>query len=401
MYVPLLLALFILLTPGLLIAAQSGDPPATRAAQIQEQRIEHSHDVDSEETSVIGRLIAKTEDINRRVPIHISVNGLGPGAGLEVGSKLEWRTRRDQARFSIWGAGQPHFFYNAGTGVEFPNITSHGFFVAATASHSDSPQLRYYGEGPNSSIHNQTDYRREDTLFDLRVGAHLGRHVEPACRAGELLLNIGPGTSGGLPTTESKFGPLQAPGIDVQSDYLITDCSVVLELRDWPGDPHRGSYLAGVFSRFDAQDDNHFSFNRLSALGEQYFPFLNEKRVIVLRGLTELAFHSDNQVVPFYLQSTLGSDTDLRGYRRYRFYDENLLSFNLEYRWEIGTGIDMVIFADAGNVYQRPEDVGFSGMKTSEGFGIRVKNKRNPVARLDIGFSKEGVRVWFKIGKPL
>lgn len=400
MYASVVLAFTILLMPELL-AAQSSDPPATRAAEIEEQRIERSHDTSTPPTPAIGRFIGKIEEITQRVPINLAVLGLGPGAGLQLGSKLERSTRGDQARFALWGAGQPHGFYNAGTGVEFPNVTSHGLWFAATASHSDSPQLEYYGEGPHSSVNNRTDYRREDTLFDVRIGAQLGRHVEPACRAAQLLLNIGPGTSDSLPTTESKFGPLQAPGIDRQSNFLIAECSLELELLDSPGDPRRGSYLAGVYDRFYAQDDDHFSFNRFSALGEHYFPFLNQKRVVQLRALTALAFHSSNQVVPFYLQSTLGSDTDLRGFRRYRFHDENLLSMNAEYRWEIGTGFDMAIFVDAGNVFHRPGDINLSNLRTSEGFGFRVKNQQRVFARFDVGFGKEGVQVWFKFGNPL
>jgi Omp85 superfamily domain len=400
LYLSVVLALTILLTPGLL-AAQSSDPPATRAAEIQEQRIERSHDTAVPETSAIGRFVEKTEDIVGRLPINVAVLGLGPGAGPQIGSKLEWRSRGDQTRLATWGAVQPHLFYNAGTGVEFPSITSYGLWFAATASHSDSPQLQYYGEGSNSSIHNQTNYRREDTLFDVRIGTQLGRHVYPACRAAELLLNVGPGTNDSLPTTQSVFGPAQAPGIDMQSNFLITECSLELETLDSPGDPHRGTYLAGVYDRFYAQDNDVFSFNRVSALAEHYFPFLNQKRVIALRALTALAFHSSNQVVPFYLQSTLGSDTDLRGYARYRFYDENLLSMNAEYRWEIGTKFDIAIFVDAGNVFHRPGDVSLSDLKTSEGFGFRVKSQQRVFARFDVGFSKEGVQLWFKFGKAL
>jgi outer membrane protein assembly factor BamA len=400
LYVSVFFALTILLAPELL-AAQSSDPdPATRAGQIQNQRIEHLRDSEPEEPSKIAEYISKAADLTRHVPLELSAGGLGPGAGFALSSRFEWRTPRDQARFSAWGMVLLHAFYSAGTGVELPNLTTNGLSVALEASHSDAPQLEYYGPGPNSSIHNQTNYRREDTLFDLRARTHVGRHFTPACRLGELLLNVGPGTNGSLPTTQSVFGPAEAPGIDVQSDFLIGECSAELDFRDFPGTPHRGTYAAGSFARYDAQDDNHFSFNRLSAAGEQFFPFLNEKRVIALRALTELTFHSSSQVVPFYLQSTLGSDTDLRGFRRYRFYDENLLSMNAEYRWEIGSGIDMAIFADAGRVFHRPADIGFSGMRTSEGFGLRFKNQQTVFARLDIGFSEEGVQIWFKFAKP-
>src|SRR5262249_10897845 len=158
-------------------------------------------------------------------------------------------------------------------------------------------------------------------------------------------------------------------------------------------------YVAVNFDRYSAQESSVFSFNRLSAVGEHYIPFWNQKRVIALRGSTILNFHSDHQVVPFYLQPTLGSDTELRGFRRYRFYDENSIALTAEYRWEISTGLDMALFADSGEVFHRPDDFKLSEMDASAGFGLRLKNLRRVVARLDMGFSREGFQVWLKFGK--
>jgi hemolysin activation/secretion protein len=115
--------------------------------------------------------------------------------------------------------------------------------------------------------------------------------------------------------------------------------------------------------------------------------------------MAELSFHSSDQVVPFYLQPTLGSDTELRGFRRYRFYDENSLSLTAEYRWEIGIGFEMAAFVDGGNVFHSPGEIVSTDLQSSVGFGLRFKNQneRRVVARLDIGFSREGTQVWLKI----
>src|SRR5262249_60670823 len=122
------------------------------------------------------------------------------------------------------------------------------------------------------------------------------------------------------------------------------------------------------YDRYYAEDPSIFSFNRLSAVGEQYIPFLNQKRVIALREKAVFSFHSGDQVVPFYLQPTLGSDTELRGFRRYRFYDENSIAFTAEYRWEIGNGFDTAAFADFGQVFHRPDEIFTFGMECLGGF---------------------------------
>jgi hypothetical protein len=329
-------------------------------------------------------------------PISFDVGGLGPGKSVGMGSVLQWNMYRDRVVSKAWGHVALHLFYSAGTSIELRNVSRHDFTFALEGSHSDSPQLEYYGEGPNSSINNNTNYRREDTLLNFRAGFGTHRHLSPACRLGQLWQNVGPGTNESLPSTESVFGPAQAPGVDVQPNFVIGGCSAVFDATDFPGDPHKGTYVVATFDRYNANSYDRFSFSRLSVVGEQYVPYFNRKRVIALRAKADLSFHADDQVVPFYLQPTLGSDTELRGFARYRFYDENSLALTAEYRWEINAGVDMELFADAGRVFHRPEQISLSGMETSLGFGVRVKRRRNVVARFDTGFSREGVQLWLK-----
>jgi Omp85 superfamily domain len=375
---------------------QSNTELNSRADQVQAQRMEKANHLTPDKPSKGERRFTQLEKLIRRSPIKAQVGGLGPGAGIAIGSKLEWHSSTDEAISKLWGSASVHRFYTVGTGVELPNLTTHGLRLEFNASHSDAPQLEYYGSGPNSSLGNRTDYRREDTLFDFRAALRPHGHRAPACELGELLLNVGPGTNSSLPSTESVFGPEEAPGIDVQSNYLIAGCTAQFDLRNLPDDPHRGTYAAAGYWRYSAQSHNRFSFHRLFATAEQYIPYFNEKRVIALRAITELSFHSGDQVVPFYLQATLGGDRDLRGFRRYRFYDENSITFNAEYRWEINTGFDMALFADAGKVFNRPSDISLSGLESSAGFGLRFKSRSRIFARLDNGFSREGFQVWLK-----
>src|SRR6185503_17228170 len=122
---------------------------------------------------------------------------------------------------------------------------------------------------------------------------------------------------------------------------------------------------AGLYDRYAALESDLFSFHRVSAVAEHYIPFLNQKRVIALRAKTDLSFHSERQVVPFYLQAILGGDSDLRGFPAYRFYDENSLVFNAEYRWEVSSRFDAALFVDSGKVFNRPRDISLSGLETS------------------------------------
>jgi hypothetical protein len=393
------LTLTIFLTPELRGQSGGGESPG-RLDRIEAERVQKSGYLRVEQPTTTERTFTRIGHLIRRMPIGLEVRGLGPGAGPTIGSALEWNSHGDHVLARLWGTGSLHGFYSAGSGVELRNISAHELGFALEGSHADAPQLEYYGPGPNSSSHNRTNFRREDTLFEFRAGLRPHRNLMQACRLGELLQHVGPGTNRSLATTQSVFGPDAAPGIDVQSNFLIGGCSANVDLRDLPEGAHNGTYAEARYDRYYAESHDRFSFHRLSAVAEQYVPFLNDKRVIAIRAKMELSFHPGDHVVPFYLQPTLGSDSDLRGFPRYRFYDENSVALNGEYRWEINTGFDMALFIDGGKVFHRPGQINFSRLESSAGFGLRFRNRqRLGTARLDIGFSREGFQVWLKFGK--
>jgi outer membrane protein insertion porin family len=92
----------------------------------------------------------------------------------------------------------------------------------------------------------------------------------------------------------------------------------------------------------------------------------------------------------------VGGADSLRGYREFRFRDRNFLLMNLEYRWEAFSGMDIAIFGDAGKVASRRRDVNFDDLESDVGFGFRFNTIRSVFFRIDVGFSHEGTRVFFK-----
>jgi surface antigen Omp85-like protein len=378
-------------------ATAVGAEISSRSGEIQNERLAKDSGIPDHQADTGETAFSRLTTAVRAAPIWIQSGGLGPGAGIGLGLSLSWEHPQNRVTANLSGTATLHEIYTIRTLLEKNDSIARNVTVGLAASHSDAPQLEYYGLGPDSSIHNRTNYRKEETDFDLRLERR-GRFV-PACRISYSLINVGPGTNGAVLSSERIFGPLEAPGINVQSNFAIAGCSMEADLRDFPEDPHQGTYAAVAYDRFLAQLDNHFSFHRLSGVVEHYIPFWNRKRVIALRAVTDLSLHSAGQIVPFYLDPTLGSDTDLRGFARYRFYDENLLSMNAEYRWEIGTGVDFALFADAGRVFHRPEQIGISKLEGSAGFGLRVKNRDKVLMRLDTGFSREGFQVWLKFGR--
>jgi outer membrane protein assembly factor BamA len=98
------------------------------------------------------------------------------------------------------------------------------------------------------------------------------------------------------------------------------------------------------------------------------------------------------------MQQTLGGSEDLRGFREFRFRDRNVVVYNLEYRWEVFSGMDMALFGDAGKVFPDRSDFSLSNLEGAYGIGLRFNQAKAVFLRIDIGRSREGTRFFFKFG---
>ncbi|MDH5196646.1 MAG: BamA/TamA family outer membrane protein [Gemmatimonadota bacterium] len=91
---------------------------------------------------------------------------------------------------------------------------------------------------------------------------------------------------------------------------------------------------------------------------------------------------------PFDLLPQLGGDVLLRGYYQGRFRDLVLVALQAEYRLPVIWRIGLVGFAETGRVAPRLGDLGFDGLKTSVGGGLRflLAPKEGVNIRADYGW---------------
>jgi hypothetical protein len=73
---------------------------------------------------------------------------------------------------------------------------------------------------------------------------------------------------------------------------------------------------------------------------------------------------------------------------------------NAEYRWEAFSGLDMALFFDAGQAVAKRQDFDISKMEIAAGFGFRFNVRNATFLRLDVVFSHEATRIWFRWGGP-
>src|SRR4051794_18095960 len=321
--------------------------------------------------------------------------GMAPGTGIALGARYR--------RGGLMG-GSMSFAASATSSLKgdrkfdlelaAPKVAGGKAFAGIYAVRHDYSRMNYYGSGPESEKTGRTAFHLEDTAVDATAGVRPFRGVTLGASAGYLWNNVGPGTDTRFASTDAVYSPSQAPGIDVQSNYLRTGAFAQFDRRDNADGSRRGGNYFAQISDYRDRTFGGAGFQRLDLEAQQYLPILNQRRVFAVRAKTALT--SSDRPIPFYMQPSLGGSDDLRGYRPYRFRGDNLMVMNAEYRWEIFSGLDMAIFADAGKVFTRRSDLSFRNLESDAGFGFRFNERNRTFLRLDVAFSHEGFQVWIK-----
>jgi hypothetical protein len=271
-----------------------------------------------------------------------------------------------------------------------------GFNIYASARYRDYPREDSYGIGPASLRLDRTDYRLQDGLYEGIVRFRVAR-LSFMGRAGLFQTSIRPGTDSAFPGTEIGNDEGTAPGLLRSPDFVHFSGGVWLELRDEPGNAHRGASLGVAFSRFDDRHGNAFQFNRVIVDVREYLPLGSNRHVVALRQLTSLDQPDAGSRVPFYMHTTLGGGTLLRGYSSFRFRDDKLFVVAGEYRFELRPKIELALIYEAGKVFSTMGQFDLRNLRSSWGAGIRLKSPRNVQARLDVLRTPEGTRVDLKL----
>lgn len=388
----------------LLLGELSAQDFPSRAAEIEHQREQKEKAIAPEinskwedrllyirETKLLERLTGGVAGVR------VKLGGLATSGGFALGPEY-LRSDLLDGRFTFRAAAQASFVgfqkYDIELGV--PRFAGDRLSWNLYAVHHNYPQLQYYGPGPESEKTGRSSFRLEDTAVDTTLGFQPVRGLTLAGQAGYLRNNVGPGTTRQFISAERQYFEADTPGIQRQADFARYGAFLQYDNRDRPGGPRSGGQYYAQWGRYVDQTRGEFTHHRLDLVGHHYIPLLNARRVIALRGRTTLTDTSGGQRVPFYLQPSLGGSETLRGYRAYRFYGDQALLMTAEYRYEIFSGLDMAIFADAGKVTMRKQDINFHDLESSLGFGFRFNARNNVFLRIETAFSHEGWQVWLK-----
>lgn len=378
----------------------------SRTAQIEAERQAKASLVSPEQSGRLARVLLRIREdklLERFTAgiagFRLKLGGLVSGSGFAMGPEY---LRRDLAggEIVVRGSARASTKYYQLYDLQFtvPSFASDLLFLDLYAVHRNYPRIDYYGSGPNSYKTGRSDFRLEDTSYTSRFGVRPFSHARIGGLFGYLQVNTGPGDDPRFISTEQIFTPASTPGLDRQSNFLNAGGFAQYDYRDIPGGPRKGGNYLVQWSNYSDRLFSAYSFNKLALELQQYVPFFNERRVIALRARSVLTDVAAGQQVPFYLQPTLGGSDDLRGFRPFRFYDNNMMVMNAEYRWETFSGLDTALFVDTGKVFRRWNEWNMHNLEIAYGFGLRFNVQNSVFLRTDVGFSHEGFQVWIKFG---
>jgi outer membrane protein assembly factor BamA len=406
---------------GIFAAADTTDPAATRAELLRQKRLEKLKQLRPAEQGRLEKAMVYVQEehlLQKIFSMEPFYNfrpkfGLGDeydrqlvlesGSGWAFGILWEKKNLAPGIHLKWGGSLSTRLYRLAGVRMDLEDMLERpGFYSHFYAVYWNYPQLDFYGIGPDSEQGNRVNYRSENFEFRYAIGQEWFHRLRTELAVGYMRTRIAPGTAENRSSIEEVFDDDSAPGLFNEPYYYYIRPHVRWDSRDNFGYTCAGTVLDFQMTVYKDHTLQRYSFDTYEIEAQQFFPFLHKHRVIALRAKAQLTDvdRSDGQRVPFYMLPYLGGGNSLRGYREFRYFDENYLLFNAEYRWKAWTSLEMAIFADYGNVFSRIEDMGLSDLRCSYGFGFRFVTGRSVFLRADVAWHEWGApRLFIKMHK--
>lgn len=269
------------------------------------------------------------------------------------------------------------------------------FFKNATA--------RFFGLGQATSESAQTNYTAREGRVNWRFGVYANEvtQISVGQRFRDVSLQKG--------ATDLPFTVDQFPTVDgVQGESLILGhrATFYYDTRNNLVSPTDGMAVTAYAElNQNIRNGDHPIYSRYEIEVKKLLPSESKRAILVVRADLQATIGDQ---VPFFEQSSLGGQNNLRGFGVDRFIDKNLVSLSVEERIHLarakvaGVNADFEIapFLDTGQVFNDYKDVSFKNYRMTPGIGFRGIVRPNVVGRVDYGYSSEGGAVFAGLDFP-
>jgi len=269
------------------------------------------------------------------------------------------------------------------------------FFKNATA--------RFFGLGQATSESAQTNYTAREGRINWRFGIHVNEVTQISVGQRFRQVSLQQGATD-LPFTGDEFPTV--PGVQGETLIFGNRATFHYDTRNSLISPTDGM-AATAYAEVNQNIHNsaHPVYSRYEFEFKKLFPSESKRAILIVRADLQATIGDQ---VPFFEQSSLGGQNNLRGYGVDRFIDKNLVALSIEERIHVlrtkiaGATADFEVapFLDTGQVFNNYKDVTFDNYRMTPGIGFRGLVRPNVVGRVDYGYSKEGGAVFAGLDFP-
>ena len=375
------------------VAAAPEPPDATREELLKRAREAKKDIVQQPRQTTLEKWIAKIEPMVYRSPVRDTAfkrgfypkfGSVAPGGGWAVGPGYRHEGLADgKLDADVFARMSWKRYWQVEGRLRMPRLNDGRTGAGLFGRLRHMPQEDFYGFGPDSSKDDRVNYGLRETavgaFVDHRIGSLLlnagSDFVQPATRAG---------ADDAYPSIEARFDTTALPGFTDEPSFLVVRGGAAFDRTDQPGNPRTGPQHRVEVARWTSSGGAPSSFNALTADLRQFIPFFNLTRVIALRGVVWHTMADAGADVPLYYQPVLGGGRALRGYSEFRFRDRSAVLMQAEYRYQLFSGADGVVFYEAGTVGPSLGDLG--SLKTDYGVGLRFGAGEGIFMRIEAAF---------------
>ncbi len=325
--------------------------------------------------------------------------GLGIGTGFTLGAKYYHNNfLRPGGRLDIPARVSSLLYQEYGLAASIPLDSRQRVFFDSGVYYRVRTQDDFFGLGNDSRLGDRTSYmlKARDVFFGPRF--ELARGLRLVTQLGYRDTDIFDGKDRRFPVITARFSPGRIPGLGDGARQWVGGAALVYDGRDVPERPRRGGYHRFAAGWHQSADSNDFGFWRYEVEAQRYVPLWSRSRTLALRflGITNQARGGSS--VPFFEQAILGGSNTMRAFREFRFRDLSGILMSAEYRYNLNSFMDLVLFLDEGQVAREPGDFGWRGLRTGYGIGFRFLTSRSTPFKIVFGRSREGTRIYFSMG---
>jgi outer membrane protein assembly factor BamA len=284
-----------------------------------------------------------------------------------------------------------------------PAFSNGRYSLNFSASFFKNATARFYGLGVATSESEQTNYTDREGRVNWRFGVYANEVTQIAVGQRFRQVSLQRGATG-LPFTGDQF-----PAVDgVQGETLIVGhrASFYYDTRNNLVSPTDGMAVTAYAEvNQNIRNGDHPVYSRYAMEVKKLFPSESKRAILVVRADLQATIGTQ---VPFFEQSSLGGQNNLRGFGVDRFIDKHLMALSVEERIHVartkvaGVTADFEIapFLDSGQVFNDYKDVSFKSYRMTPGIGFRGIVKPNVVGRVDYGYSQEGGAIFAGLDFP-